>query len=72
MSTNSKVTLTFEILSGNNLIRTFVRCPVCKSGTFSAILNERPITRVVCSLCGTIYTFHSSLLVPLKQLSKNG
>jgi len=69
---NQLITLKFNIETKAKTIRTTVRCPGCRSSQFYAKVDEPPVSRVVCKVCGEAYTFHSSLLVPLKQLSKNG
>ena len=72
MTPSSETTIIFELKSGKDLMRCAVRCPGCRSGLFLADIKERPISRVACKTCGETYTFQSSLLVPLKHLSKNG
>lgn len=72
MTSTTTTFLTFEISSGKDVIRLSVRCPCCSNGTFLCSVKDRPITRVSCAACGEVFTFHSSLLVPLKHLSKNG
>jgi len=66
------IQLKLVIESKAETIRASIRCPGCRSGQFYAKIGDPPVSRVTCKVCGDSYGFPSSLLVPLKQVSKNG
>lgn len=70
MSQSELTQIVFELKSRTDVLRTSVRCPGCNSSYFYIRLKDHPVSRCTCKICGEVYTFPSSLLVPLKHLSK--
>ena len=66
-----ETSITLEFHNKERTLRLTLSCPGCRSNRFFVDLQSEHISRIGCKVCGDIFTFPSSLLVPLKQLSKN-